>query len=113
MPTSADAGGDATERYKQYKLQKYARYDAELRGQGIAYAPLIWTAWGRQHPDATAVMKALAARAARRKGLTARGDILAASRLAISLALQARAARMVMRCHRAAEDGGDDDGAAG
>ena len=53
----------------------------------------------------------MAARAARRKGLIARGDILAASRLDVSLALQARAARMVMRCHRAADDGGaDDDG---
>ena len=89
------------------------RHAATRRAPGIAYAPLIWTAWGRQHPDATAVMQALAARAARRKGLTARGDILTASRLAISLALQARAARMVMRCHRAAEDDADDDGAAG
>ena len=111
MPTAADAGADATDRYRQLKLQKYSRYEAELRDQGIAYAPLIWTAWGRQHPDVTATMKALAARAARRKGLIARGDILAASRLDVSLALQARAARMVMRCHRAADDGGaDDDG---
>ena len=109
MPTSADAGGDAAERYKQFKLQKYGRYEAELQDQGIAYTPLIWTAWGRQHPDATATMKALAARAARRKGLTARGDILAASRLSVALALHARAARMVLRCHRAIEDGVDVD----
>ena len=32
--TSADAGGDAAERYKQFKSRKYTRYGAELLEPG-------------------------------------------------------------------------------
>ena len=62
MPSPADGAADATERYKQLKLNKYRRFLETMRAQGIAYVPIIWSSWGRPNPDAARVLKGLAAR---------------------------------------------------
>ncbi len=98
MPSPADGAADATERYKQLKLNKYRRFLETMRAQGIAYVPIIWSSWGRPNPDAARVLKGLAARAARRRGLVSHADLLGDARYGISLQLWARAARMVIAC---------------
>ena len=108
MPTGFDQ--DAAERYRQAKFAKYARYLEALRLQGIQYLPMIWTAWGRAHPAAVQVLKSLATRAARRRGLTSGSDILRAAKLQIALEIQARNARMVHAClHQGALGDEEDD----
>ncbi len=78
--------------------------------QGIAYISMIWSAWGRAHPDAVRQMKGLATRAARRRGLVSHADLLKDARFGVSLQLWARAARMVIACaHGADEEDMDDD----
>ena len=50
---------------------KVAEYEAdrpELEAQGIYYRPLTFSAYGRPHPDTTAIMTTIAQRAARRRG---------------------------------------------
>ena len=109
---SADGDADATQIYLDSKLRKYRRYLATMQAQGIIYKPIVWTAWGRAHPDAVSTLRSLAMKAARRRGLVSAGQLLSATQLEIALELQARAARMLVLCHRAAEEGADDDGAA-
>ena len=79
MPTAADGGvdgdADAAKRYLDEKLRKYQRHLAEMQAQGIIYKPIIWTAWGRAHPDAS-VLRSLATKAARRRGLIGSGELL-------------------------------------
>ena len=106
LPTGDCA--DAAQRYFNVKTHKYRNYLDELRAQGIVYKPIIWTAWGRAHPDAVSVLRSLATKAARRRGLISATDVLAKSRLHISLELQARAARMVMACLPKSEEQDDD-----
>ena len=97
-PTVADGDADATAMYKDAKLRKYGRWLEDLRRQGLDYKPLIWSCWGRPHADVEPVLKCLAARAARRRGLTAYGETLRAAKLDIALQVQARLAHMVRAC---------------
>jgi hypothetical protein len=108
LPSAADgdvdSDSDAAQRYLNDKLYKYRRHLEAMRANGIVYKPIIWTAWGRAHPDAIAVLRSLAMKAARRRGLISSNELLADSRLGIALELQARAARMVMKCLPTQED---------
>jgi hypothetical protein len=111
MPSAADGDADAAQRYLDAKLRKYRRHLATLQSNGIAYKPIIWTAWGRAHPDAISVLRSLAITAARRRGLISASAMLAESRLNIALELQARAARMVMKCLPLPEEDENEDAA--
>jgi len=97
-PSAADGDTDCTDRYRDAKLRKYRRFLPELTAGGVQYKPLIWTSWGRPHADCTAVLKALAARAARRRGLTSGKEIFRNASARIGLALQRRAAKMAIAC---------------
>ena len=98
MPTGADGDADAAQLYLNAKLSKYSRHLAAMQSNGITYKPIIWTAWGRAHPDAISALQSLAIKAARRRGLISASSMMAETRLNIALELQARAARMVMAC---------------
>ena len=102
LPTAADGseedGTDAAQRYLNDKLRKYRRHLLEMQANGITYKPIIWTAWGRAHPDAIAILRSLALKAARRRGMVSAGELMADTRLCIALELQARTARMIMAC---------------
>ena len=98
MPTGADGDADAAQLYLNAKLSKYSRHLAAMQSNGITYNPIIWTAWGRAHPDAISALQSLAIKAARRRGLISASSMMAETRLNIALELQARAARMVMAC---------------
>ena len=67
----------------------YRRHIAAMQAQGVTYRPIVWTAWGRAHPDAISTLRSLAIKAARRRGLVSAGQLLAATRLEIALELQA------------------------
>ena len=97
-PSAADGDRDSTELYRDVKISKYRRYFDGLAAQGIQYKPIIWSAWGRPHVDATAVLKALGARAARRRGLTSGSALCRQASVNISLAIQKRSAQMALAC---------------
>ncbi len=68
-PWASGAGADCCEAMYQRKLRDYGPYLAELAEHNIRYIPLTFSAFGRIHPEAMAVLTGIAQRAARRKGL--------------------------------------------
>ena len=60
--------------------------------------PLVWSAYGRAHPEAESVLHTLAVHAARRRGLRGHRLILRRSRVAIGVAIWRWAAAMVHAC---------------
>ena len=83
---------------RKRKVRRYARFVPELEAQHIQSRPVIWSSWGREHADTTAVLTELAKRAARRRGLADHRPILARARRGIGIAIVRRAARMVHAC---------------
>ena len=69
-PDAAGAGVDSTVSMYERKRAVYAEHFPVLRNQGIQYAPVVWSAYGRPHPDASRVLLTLARQTARRRGET-------------------------------------------
>ena len=107
-PWAQHAGSDCTESMRVRKRDKYAPYLVALSAEGVEYRPLVWSCWGREHPDATAVLTQLARQAARRRGFASHLPTLRRARAQIGAALARRAAAMLRDCLPDA----DDDGAA-
>ena len=59
-PHAAGAGHDAAAAQVGAKVRRYARFLQGLAADGIAYRPLVWTAWGRPHDDAAAAVASAA-----------------------------------------------------
>lgn len=102
-PDSQGAGSDCLNSLRRRKLRTYAAFAADLEASRVDYRPLPWSCYGREHPDTTAVLVAIAQRAARRQGCADHKPLLARARAAIGVALARRGARMVMRCLRRPE----------
>jgi hypothetical protein len=81
-----------------YTRGVYARYLDALEAEGVEYRPLIWSCWGREHPDTTAVLTQLARQAARRKGMASPAPLLRRVRAQIGAALARRGAAMLRAC---------------
>ena len=64
----AVAHGDALEAMRLRKCRHYAPHAEDMHDAGLAYEPLPWSCWGREHEDTTRVLVALCRRAARRRG---------------------------------------------
>ena len=99
-PHAVASGKDCTETMRKRKEAKYAPFRTELVDAHVVYRPLIWSCYGREHPDTTAVLHALCRRAARRQGLADHLPPLARVRAAVGIALARRNARMVHACLR-------------
>ena len=81
------------------KRKVYSPYLHELEvEQDIAYLPLVWSTWGREHPETSIVLTNMAKLAARRAGLRDPGLLLRRLRTAIGVQLARRAVRMVRAC---------------
>ena len=81
------------------KRKQYQRHLHELEVvQGTAYLPMVWSAFGRAHPDAQVMLAAMAAQAARRRGLRDQRLILRRVCGAIGVALVRRSVHMVLAC---------------
>lgn len=99
-PEASGAGKDCAESMRKRKHRTYAAFEAELDEARVMYKPLVWSCFGREHAETTAVLTTLARRAARRQGLSDHGPLLAKARAAIGVALARRCARMVHACLR-------------
>ena len=95
------AGADCTESMRTRKRNAYGPQllDA-LEAEGIEYKPLVWSCYGREHPDTTAVLTVLARTAARRRGMASHTPLLQRTRARVGAALARRAAAMLRACMR-------------
>ena len=82
----------------QAKKATYAPYYHELRTNGITYLPLVWSSYGRPHPDAVRVLLTLARNTARRRGSQEYRGLARQTAARIASALWRRAANMVLAC---------------
>ena len=97
-PEAQGAGEDCCNAMHARKLDDYRGHLAELAAAGITYVPIVWSAYGRAHPEAQAALRALALRAARRRGLRCHRPLLRRAEAAIGVAIWRRAAAMVHAC---------------
>ena len=67
-PDAAHAGDDCTGTMYNPKLEYYSPHAAAIERQSVLYQPLIWSAYGRPHPQSTVILRTLAKKLARRRG---------------------------------------------
>ena len=97
-PDARHAGEDCAEAMRVRKRGVYARHLSALEAEGVQYRPLVWSCWGREHPDTTAVLTQLARQAARRHGMLCFSPLLRRVRARVGAALARRAAAMLRAC---------------
>lgn len=97
-PDCSGAGDDCCEAMYEKKKKKYEEFRESLAAQGICYVPLVFSAYGRMHPEAEVILNTLAMRAARRRGIMNHRAILRRVRANIGVSIWKRAANMVMAC---------------
>ena len=97
-PDAVHAGDDCLEAMRARKARGYARFEREFDAQGMAYRPITFSCWGREHPDTTVVLESIARRAARRCGISGWRTLLRRLRGDIGAALARRAAAMLRTC---------------
>ena len=97
-PDRSGAGEDCCDSMHQRKLGDYGHVLAELEEQGVTYRPMVWSCFGRCHPEAQAILATMATRVARRRGLRGSNLVLRRVRTAIGVELVRRAVNMVRAC---------------
>ena len=80
------------------KKGEYRCLEDALREASLAYTPLPWSCWGREHPDTTKVVEALCRRAARHRGLASWKAVLRCFRADVGAILARRASAMWRQC---------------
>ena len=81
------------------KRHAYRKVLDELENrEGILYRPLVWSTWGRMHPEAQVILKAMSVQAARRHGLRDHRLVLRRTCAAVGVQLMRRAVGMLRAC---------------
>ncbi len=97
-PEARGAGTNCVEAMHATKLARYAPYQDELERANIKYEPMVWSAYGRPHANTLRIIRQLAKRAARRRGLPSGSQVERRACAKISLEIWRRAGRMVAAC---------------
>ena len=98
-PDASGAGDDCCDAMFQRKRYTYRNYLHELENEReILYRPLVWSTWGREHPETTSILQSLSRVAARRCGLRDHRLLLRRVRSAVSVEIMRRAVRMLHAC---------------
>ena len=97
-PNATGAGADCCEAMFQTKLDFYRPHFAELSAQDIRYMPLVFSSYGRMHPQAQANLETVARTAARKRGFGDHRLLLRRATGRIGVAIWRRAAAMVRSC---------------
>ena len=81
------------------KIQSYtAAEKEELAAQGIRYLPVVYSAYGREHPETMKLLNGLARWAARKFGVKSGKLLRCRNRARIGIALVSRHAAMIQAC---------------
>ena len=94
----AVAHGDALEAMRVRKCRFYAPHEADMREAKLAYEPMPWSCWGREHESTSLVLTNLCRRAARRGGRTTWRALLRDFRADAGAILARRASGMWRAC---------------
>ena len=97
-PHAATAGLDPLGNMRVEKIEKYDPHREDLAAQGIRYEPIIFSAYGRRHPQTTDMLKFAASRAARRRGWSKASGLLRWWHRQLAAEVWRRAARMIHAC---------------
>ena len=97
-PDAAAAGDDCCQAMYDRKRHDYRQHLQELEAQDITYRPMVWSAWGRAHPETVVMLDAMARQAARRRGLRDHRFILRRTNAAVGAQIMRRAVRMCLAC---------------
>ena len=97
-PDAAGAGTDCAVTMHTKKTREYQAHLDAMARDGISYVPMVWSAWGREHPETTRVLELIAKRAARRRGQAEHRQILRRARARIGRAVVQWAVAMHKAC---------------
>ena len=82
----------------QAKHQYYGPHLDSLLRQNISYCPVVWSAYGRPHPDTLAVLRSLSKSIARKRNVTSAEVVFHRLHSSITLEIWRRTARQVRAC---------------
>ena len=97
-PHAGEAGADCTVSRVQAKLQHYGPHLDSLLRQNISYCPVVWSAYGRPHPDTLAVLRSLSKSIARKRNVASAEVVFRRLHSSITLEIWRRTARQVRAC---------------
>ena len=97
-PDASGAGLDCCEVMWEKKRDHYAAHLDGMARRGQRYVPLVFSCYGRAHPDTEDSLELIARQAARRMGMADHAPLLRRTRAAVGVALCRRAAAMVRAC---------------
>ena len=97
-PDAQYAGSDCVQSMYERKVAKYARYQAALDRQNISYQPVVFSCYGRPHGRATAILRTLSKRVARRRGCSDARMVYQGLRKAMSVEIWRRVAKQCQSC---------------
>ena len=97
-PHASEAGADCTQSRVQAKHQYYGPHLDSLLRQNISYRPVVWSAYGRPHPDTLAVLRSLTKSIARKRNVASAEVVFHRLHSSITLEIWRRTARQVRAC---------------
>ena len=97
-PNASGAGDDCCAAMFERKMDTYSDHLGALGARNIRYKPIVYSCYGRPHPESLDTLERIAQQAARRHGLADHRALLTRSLLAISIQIWTRAAAMVHAC---------------
>ena len=97
-PDACGAGEDCCDSMHDTKLKRYKEFLDGRFGPDFIYCPLIFSCYGRVHPESMAILRNISQGAARRRGLLDFRGLFARLLRNIGVAIWRRAALMVHDC---------------
>ena len=97
-PHASEAGTDCTQSRVEAKLEYYALHLAALLRQNISYTPIVWSAYGRPHPDTLTVLRSLSKSIARKRNIASAEVVFHRLHSSITLEIWRRSARQIRTC---------------
>ena len=94
-PDASGAGIDCCDTMHDKKIDKYRDH---LVGRDFIYCPLVFSCYGRVHPECMSILRCIAQGAARRRGILDFRGFLSRLHRNIGVAIWRRAAAMVHNC---------------
>ena len=80
------------------KLEHYGPHLAALLRQNISYTPIVWSAYGRPHPDTLTVLRSLSKSIARKRNVASAEVVFHRLHSSITLEIWRRSARQIRTC---------------
>ena len=97
-PHASEAGTECTQSRVEAKLEHYGPHLAALLRQNISYTPIVWSAYGRPHPDTLTVLRSLSKSIARKRNIASADVVFRRLHSSITLEIWRRSARQIRTC---------------